>query len=53
VGLVLVIGIGSCLFVSLVTLPAMLTLADRMQSRKSETGNSAGNKPAHQRAKAA
>ncbi|MCH8829697.1 MAG: MMPL family transporter [Planctomycetes bacterium] len=29
VGLVLVIGIGSCLFVSLVTLPALLTLLSR------------------------
>lgn len=28
-GLVLVIGVGSCLFVSLVTLPALLTLVDR------------------------
>jgi predicted RND superfamily exporter protein len=28
-GLVLVIGVGSCLFVSLVTLPAMLTLVSR------------------------
>ncbi len=30
-GLVLVIGVGSCLFVSLVTLPAILTLVDRYQ----------------------
>jgi predicted RND superfamily exporter protein len=33
VGLVLVIGIGSCLFVSLVALPAMLTVVDRFGSR--------------------
>ncbi len=31
-GLVLVIGVGSCLFVSLVTLPAILTLISRTQS---------------------
>jgi hopanoid biosynthesis associated RND transporter like protein HpnN len=53
VGLVLVIGIGSCLFVSLVTLPAMLTLADRMQSRTDDAGNSAENKPTQPQAKAA
>ena len=29
VGLVLVIGVGSCLFISLVTLPAILTLLSR------------------------
>ncbi len=39
-GLVLVIGIGSCLFVSLVTLPAILMLVDRYQ-RKSN-GSSGG-----------
>jgi predicted RND superfamily exporter protein len=32
VGLVLVIGVGSCLFVSLVTLPALLTLLSRQES---------------------
>ncbi|MCA9028771.1 MAG: MMPL family transporter, partial [Planctomycetaceae bacterium] len=32
-GLVLVIGVGSCLFVSLVTLPAILTLISRRGSR--------------------
>ena len=53
VGLVLVIGIGSCLFVSLVTLPAMLTLADRMKSRTSDADSSTGNKPVHRQAKAA
>jgi len=53
VGLVLVIGIGSCLFVSLVTLPAMLTLADRMKSRAGDADNSAGNKPVQRQAKAA
>ena len=52
-GLVLVIGVGSCLFVSLVTLPAILTLADRMKSRAGDTDNSAGNKPVHRQAKAA
>ncbi|MGE0377292.1 MAG: MMPL family transporter, partial [Planctomycetaceae bacterium] len=31
-GLVLVIGVGSCLFVSLVTLPAILTLISRRQT---------------------
>lgn len=36
-GLVLVIGIGNCLFVSLVLLPAMLVLARRWQLRKTET----------------
>ncbi|MEW4491071.1 MMPL family transporter [Thalassoglobus sp. JC818] len=35
-GLVLVIGVGSCLFVSLVTLPAILTLIDRGRSQKPE-----------------
>ena len=45
VGLVLVIGIGSCLFVSLVTLPAILTLlgsnpAAHDQPRRQAPGNS-------------
>jgi hypothetical protein len=38
VGLVLVIGIGSCLFVSLVTLPALLTLVERLQSPQVKAG---------------
>ena len=33
-GTVLVIGVGSCLFVSLVTLPAILTLLDRSSPRR-------------------
>ncbi len=33
-GLVLVIGVGSCLFVSLVTLPAILTLISRRESHR-------------------
>lgn len=33
-GQVLVIGVGSCLFVSLVTLPAILTLLDRFDQRR-------------------
>ena len=39
VGLVLVIGVGSCLFVSLVTLPALLTLvsADGARSEQSDS----------------
>lgn len=36
VGLVLVIGVGSCLFVSLVTLPAALTLLARRQKSQTE-----------------
>lgn len=32
VGMVLVIGVGSCLIVSLVTLPALLTVLDRLDS---------------------
>ncbi len=38
-GTILVIGVGSCLFISLVTLPAILTLIDRWES----TENSAQN----------
>jgi len=37
VGLVLVIGIGSCLFVSLVPLPAILTLVARRQPTPAQT----------------
>ena len=37
VGLVLVIGVGSCLFVSLVTLPAVLTMISGRQPEKAET----------------
>jgi predicted RND superfamily exporter protein len=36
-GLVLVIGIGNCLFVSLVLLPAMLVVARRWQLRTQRT----------------
>ncbi len=44
VGLVLVIGVGSCLFVSLVTLPAILTfLSDR--SAKGDQESNAGKQP--------
>ena len=38
-GLVLVIGIGSCLFVSLVMLPAMLVLTRRWQLRGAAAGS--------------
>jgi predicted RND superfamily exporter protein len=41
-GLVLVIGVGSCLFVSLVTLPAILTLVSR---RRQSTGSEAPGSP--------
>ncbi len=37
VGLVLVIGVGSCLFVSLVPLPAILTILRRMRASRRET----------------
>ena len=52
VGLVLVIGVGSCLFVSLVPLPAILTLMSRSgetatspSSRESASGHSLDNSP--------
>lgn len=38
-GLVLVIGIGNCLFVSLVLLPALLAMARRWQLRMNEPGS--------------
>ena len=41
VGLVLVVGVGSCLFVSLVTLPAVLTLIDRGQDRPNSKSSAA------------
>jgi hypothetical protein len=37
VGLVLVIGVGSCLFVSLVPLPAILTILRRMRTSRQKT----------------
>jgi hypothetical protein len=37
VGLVLVIGVGSCLFVSLVPLPAILTILRRMSTSRRKT----------------
>jgi predicted RND superfamily exporter protein len=36
VGLVLMVGVGSCLFVALVTLPAILTLISRSQSAETK-----------------
>ena len=36
-GIVLVVGVGSCLFVSLVTLPAILTLVDRGRRDQTES----------------
>ena len=41
-GLVLVIGIGSCLFVSLVTLPAILMLVDRYQRKSNGSPGGGG-----------
>ena len=37
VGLVLVIGVGSCLFVALVPLPAILTILRRMRTSRRKT----------------
>lgn len=42
-GMVLVIGVGSCLFVSLVTLPAILTLIDHRNNKQPITDESAGS----------
>jgi uncharacterized protein len=39
VGLVLVIGVGSCLFVSLVPLPAILTILRRMRTSRETLSN--------------
>ncbi len=49
VGLVLVIGVGSCLFVSLVTLPAVLTMISGRRPEQSETADDGGSRAPKQR----
>ena len=51
VGLVLVIGVGSCLLVSLVMLPSILTLLDRMRGGD-VSENEGANESAPKKAKA-
>ncbi|MBM81534.1 MAG: hypothetical protein CMJ78_13215 [Planctomycetaceae bacterium] len=44
-GLVLVVGVGSCLFVSLVTLPAVLTLVDRVSRKHTRSQRKSSEPP--------
>ena len=46
-GAVLLVGVGSCLFVSLVTLPAVLTLLDRGQPSEPDSADSDADESPH------